>query len=354
MRAGLFYLFETLGEKSPRQAYKEAVDQAVYGEELGFEAVCPAEHHFSAHYGIMPDVLDYLSWVSSRTEKIKLWPMVIVSPLNETIRLAERVAMLDQFSGGRVVFSVGSGYRSYEFEPFGLDIKDNWKIMREQIEFCVKAWKSDGNVSYDGQFLKIKNVEIQPKTLQKPHPPVFITTARDEQIAWAAERGFYVIPAAGFSPWELSHVYDLYDKLAQESGFGKSEYKVFFKWIYVDSNDKRAREYAEKFFMKTIMAFFYGGEHLYKHLTKKLIETWPEERRDEIKESRPITFDTLCGNPNYTPLAWGDPKRVIDFLSVCRDAGANFFIGGFNMGAMDDSLVRSSMKLFMEKVIPYV
>lgn len=353
MKAGLFYLFETLGVKSPAQAYREAVEEAVYGEDLGFDAVCPAEHHFSAHYGIMPDVLDFLSWVSARTKKIKLWPMVVVSPLNETIRLAERVAMLDQFSEGRVVFSVGSGYRAYEFEPFGISIKDNWKIMREQIEFCVKCW-TDGKVDYEGQFVKIKGVEIQPKPFQKPHPPVFITTARDDQIIWAAEHNFYVIPAAGFSPYELSHVFELYDRIAQENGFEKAKHRIFFKWIYVDKDDKRARELAENFFMKTVVAFFYGGEHLYKHLAKKIVETWPVEKRYEIKENEPITFETLCGNPNYTPLAWGDPKRVIDTLSVCKEVGANFFIGGFNMGAMDTADVKNSMKLFMEKVIPYL
>ncbi len=350
MKIGLFYLFETLGEKSPGQAYKEAVEEAVYGEKLGFDAICPAEHHFAEHYGIMPDVIDFLGWVAPKTKKIKLWPLVIVAPLNEPIRLAERIAMLDQFSDGRVIFSVGSGYRAYEFTPFGFDIRNNWKMMREIIEFCVRAWKN-GKISFEGEFIKVKDTEIQPKPIQKPHPPVYITTARDDQVKWAAERGFYIIPAAGFSPYELSHVYNLYDKTAQEMGFPKMENKIFFKWIYVDRSDKRAREFAEKVFMKTIMAFMYGGEHLYKHLLTKLKESWPPERENEFKEGD-ITFENLTGNPYYTPLAWGDPKRVIDTLSICKNAGANFFIGGFNMGAMPTEYVKRSMKLFAEKVLP--
>jgi alkanesulfonate monooxygenase SsuD/methylene tetrahydromethanopterin reductase-like flavin-dependent oxidoreductase (luciferase family) len=352
MKAGMFYLFETLGEKSPAQAYKEAVEEAVFGEKLGFYAVCPAEHHFAEHYGIMPDTLDFLSWVAARTKKIKLWPMVIVAPLNEPIRLAERVAMLDQFSEGRVVFSVGSGYRAYEFTPFGLDIKDNWRIMRESIEFCTKVW-TNGKVSYEGEFIKVKDVEIQPKPFQKPFPPVYITTTRDDQIRWSAERGYYVIPAAGFSIYELQHVFNLYKKYAEENGREDMPEKVAFKWIYVDKSLKKARELAEKYFMKTLFAFFQGGEHLYNLLARKLKETWPKDKPWPGKENE-INFEILTGNIEYTSCAWGDPQKIIEIMQLLKQQGATMFIGGFNMGAMPTELVRKSMKLFAEKVLPYV
>ena len=57
LRSGLFTLFETLGEIDTSKAYQQAVDEAVYGEELGFYAVCPAEHHFAVHV-VAPVVAD--------------------------------------------------------------------------------------------------------------------------------------------------------------------------------------------------------------------------------------------------------------------------------------------------------
>ncbi|GBD03499.1 Alkanal monooxygenase alpha chain [bacterium HR19] len=352
MKVGAFYLFETLGEKTPSQAYKEAVEEAVFAEKIGFYAVCPAEHHFAEHYGIMPDTLDFLSWVAARTKKMKLWPMVIVSPLNEPIRLAERVAMLDQFSEGRVVFSLGSGYRAYEFLPFGYDIKNNWKMMRESIEFCQKVW-INGKVSYEGEFIKVKDVEIQPKPYQKPHPPIYITTTRDDQIKWAAERGIYVIPAAGFSIYELKHVFDLYKREAESLGNQDMPEKIAFKWIYVDRSLKKARELAEKYFMKTLFAFFQGGEHLYNLLARKLRETWPKDKPWPGKENE-INFEVLTGNIEYTTCAWGDPEKIKDIMSLLKEQGVTMFIGGFNMGAMPTELVKKSMKLFAEKVLPYI
>ena len=70
MQAGLFYLFETLGQITPSEFYHQALEEAVYGEELGFSAVCPAEHHFSAHYGIMPRVELFLSLLGLSNELI--------------------------------------------------------------------------------------------------------------------------------------------------------------------------------------------------------------------------------------------------------------------------------------------
>lgn len=352
MKAGLFFLFETLGEKTPSQAYKEAVEESEYGEKLGFHAVCPAEHHFSQHYGIMPDVIDFCSWVASRTKKIKLWPMVIVAPLHEPIRLAERIAMLDQFSEGRVIFSIGSGYRAYEFDPFGLSIKDNWIIMRHVAEFCTKAWKN-GSISYECEWFSVKNANVLPKPYQTPHPPVYITTSRDDQIRWCAERGYFIVPAAGFSVWEVKHSWDTHTKTAEETGNPKLPEKVFFKWIYVDESDRRAREIGENAFMKTIMAFMHGGEFLYKLLMKKIKETMPEEVRETIDWNAPISFDNLT-RPDYTPFAWGDPKRVIDILKPFSEAGATMFIGGFNIGALPSEQIKKSMKLFAEKVLPYI
>src|SRR5207249_8666732 len=110
---------------APSEFYRQAREESGYREELGFTATCPAEHHFSEHYGIMPRVELFLAWVASRTRRIKLWPMVIVAPLRNPIQLAEDLALIDNFSEGRVVASVGSGYRSYEFKPFAQEIGEN-------------------------------------------------------------------------------------------------------------------------------------------------------------------------------------------------------------------------------------
>ncbi|MBI2059796.1 MAG: LLM class flavin-dependent oxidoreductase [Nitrospirae bacterium] len=353
IRSGLFYLFETLGQISVNKAYRLAVDEAVYGEQLGFDAICPAEHHFGEHYGIMPQVELYLSWVAARTQKILLWPMVIVAPLADPIRLAENVAMLDQYSEGRMVFSVGSGYRGYEFTGWGRDIKNNAKMMREAIDVCVQAWTQE-KVDFEGEFFKIHDLHICPQTFQKPHPPVYVTTTRDEQIVWAAERGYGIVPGAGFTPYEISHCYDIHADVAKKAGRnGSLTTKPFFKWIYVDEDDKRAKAVAQDYFIKTVMAFAHGGDYLFKTISKKIQDTWPSDKPLDQYGMEDMDFDKMT-DISRTPLAYGDPKRVIDMLKPCVETGVNFFIGGFNMGVMPSEQVKRSMKLYAEKVMPYL
>lgn len=352
LKSGLFYLFETLDEIAVSDAYRQAVDEAVFGEKLGFSAICPAEHHFADHYGIMPQVELYLSWVAAKTEKILLWPMVLVAPLADPIRLAERVAMLDQYTRGRMVFSVGSGYRGYEFTPWRLDIKDNWKRMRESIDVCVQAWTKD-KVNYRGEHFQLDDVHLCPRPFQKPHPPVYLTTTRDDQIAWAAERGYGIIPGAGFTAYELNHAYQVHREAARKANRPEMTLKPFFKWIYVDDNEKRAREAAEHYFLRTVMAFAHGGEHLFKVIAKKIRETWPSDKPVEQYDLSDLNFDRMT-DITRTPLAYGDPERVVDMLRPCIETGANFFIGGFNMGVMPTEQVQRSMRLFAEKVMPFL
>lgn len=70
IKAGMFQLFETLGQIEVGDAYRQCVDEAVFGEEIGFDSVCPAEHHFGEHYGIMPQTEMFLSWVAARTTRL--------------------------------------------------------------------------------------------------------------------------------------------------------------------------------------------------------------------------------------------------------------------------------------------
>ncbi|HIA00582.1 MAG TPA: LLM class flavin-dependent oxidoreductase, partial [Myxococcales bacterium] len=247
IKAGMFQLFETLGQIDIGQAYRQCVDEAVFGEEIGFDAVCPAEHHFGANYGIMPQTEMFLSWVAARTSRIRLWPMVMVAPIHEPLRLAERVAMLDQFSQGRMVFSVGTGYRKYEFDGLGVDINDSTDRLRECMDICMQAF-GDGKVNHQGKHFQVNDVEVFPKPYQSPRPPVYLTTARDDSVRWAASQGYGVLPAAGFSPFELKHTYDIHDQVSREHGHGILETRPFFKWIYVDEDENRAREVAQNYF----------------------------------------------------------------------------------------------------------
>jgi alkanesulfonate monooxygenase SsuD/methylene tetrahydromethanopterin reductase-like flavin-dependent oxidoreductase (luciferase family) len=358
MDAGLFFLFETLGQMSEAEFYRQSLDECVWGEELGFGAACPAEHHFSSHYGIMPRVELFLAWVAGRTRRMKLWPMVIVAPLRNPIQLAEDCALLDCFSEGRMVCSVGSGYRPYEFVPFGQEIAENAARLREVTEATVRLW-TEPEVTYRGKYYEVIGASLQPRPVQKPHPPVYITTTREDQIRWAAERGFHVFPAAGFNAATLRHDFELHARIAREHDKPAQNVRPCFKWIYVGERHEQAVAEGTELIMRTMMAFAQGGGRLFSLMMGKAVETWP----DTVPKPEWLTAklgDAMAHGLDYAgmvktgwlPFVCGDPAHVTEVLADCKAAGANFFVGGFKCGPMPPEKVKSSMRLFAEKVLP--
>ncbi|MDP6942760.1 MAG: LLM class flavin-dependent oxidoreductase [Myxococcota bacterium] len=358
IKAGLFYLFDTLGQMSPSEFYRQALEETVYGEQLGFDATCPAEHHFSEHYGIMPRVELFLALCAGRTERMKLWPMLVVAPLAEPIRLAEDLALIDQFSEGRVVASVGTGYRNYEFKKFDQDITENHPRLREMIPLMKRLWTEE-KVSHQGEFYAANEVTLQPRPYQTPHPPFYITTTRDDQIRWAAENGVGIVPAAGFNAATLAHDYGLHSEVALAAGQPVMENRPFFKWIYVHEDHDTAVREGTQYILRTLMAFAQGGGRLFSLLMGKSMDTWGEElqrpewltgKAEEVMAAG-IGYEDMVAS-GWIPYVCGSPEHVTEVLKQSVDAGGNYFMGGFKCGPMPHEKVKSSMRLFAEQVMP--
>ncbi|MBI4577471.1 MAG: LLM class flavin-dependent oxidoreductase [Planctomycetes bacterium] len=358
MEAGLFYLFETLGEMPEGEFYRQALEEVSLGEEMGFSAVCPAEHHFSEHYGVMPRVELFLAWAAARTRRALLWPMVIVAPLRNPIQLAEDCALLDQFSQGRMVCSLGSGYRKYEFGAFGQAMEESTERLREVAEVAVRLWTEE-RVTHQGRYYRVQDATLRPRPVQRPHPPVYVTTTRDDQIEWAARHGYGVVPAAGFNPSTLRHDFELARRAAAEARLQVPARRPFFKWIYVGDDHREAVEEGSRYILRTLMAFAQGGGRLFSLLLGKATRAWdgdvgrPEWLTDRVEEvlAAGVTYPQMVKS-GWVPYVCGDAVHVTEVLRECAAAGANFFIGGFKCGSMPQERVRRSMQLFAERVLP--
>jgi alkanesulfonate monooxygenase SsuD/methylene tetrahydromethanopterin reductase-like flavin-dependent oxidoreductase (luciferase family) len=104
------------------EVYRNLVETFVAAEELGFDGGWIAQHHLRGDYGRLPSPLVLLGAVAARTRRIELGTAVTVLPLEDPVRLAEDVAVLDAFSGGRVQLGLGSGGANTDaFGAWGLD-----------------------------------------------------------------------------------------------------------------------------------------------------------------------------------------------------------------------------------------
>lgn len=336
LKSGVFHLFETLNKKKVDQLYREAVEECVLAEELGFEGIHPAEHHFSKHYGIMPRTEIFLAYVAARTSRIKLAPQCIVSPLAEPLRLAEDCAMLDILSGGRFSFSCGAGYRKYEFDKLNFDIEENRERLREICDIVQKAWTGE-KFSHQGKYYQYEDVQVVPTPLQQPHPDIWVTTANPSTIEWTIKHRHTVMATAGFSLKAFQKVLGI----IHDSGIKPESSTVpFFKWLYVAETDEEARAVGQPAFVKTIAAFMQSGERLVEGLLKSIQMAEGEDKMARLSGEDIGAF--ICGSP----------ETIIKELKPFVEAGGNYFIGGFNIGAIPTEQVRRSMELYAKDVMP--
>ncbi|HTE84039.1 MAG TPA: LLM class flavin-dependent oxidoreductase, partial [Dehalococcoidia bacterium] len=122
-------------------------------EDLGYDSVWLAEHHFSS-YGYIPNPLLMAVKLAQVTRRVRLGTAVLVLPFWNPLRVAEDIAMTDQLTEGRLEVGVARGYQPYEFQRFGLKMDDNRERTDEALEVLLRALSEDC-FEYHGRYHNI-------------------------------------------------------------------------------------------------------------------------------------------------------------------------------------------------------
>jgi alkanesulfonate monooxygenase SsuD/methylene tetrahydromethanopterin reductase-like flavin-dependent oxidoreductase (luciferase family) len=160
--------------KVGHRLYNDYLDQLEYADQMGFDAVGVNEHHQNA-YGLMPSPNIMAANLARRTSKANL--VVLgnsIALYNPPIRVAEEFAMLDVISGGRLVagFPVGTSMdTNFCYGEVPATLREKYY---EAHDLIVKAWTEKEIFSFNGKYTKLRYVNLWPKPLQQPHPPIWI------------------------------------------------------------------------------------------------------------------------------------------------------------------------------------
>jgi alkanesulfonate monooxygenase SsuD/methylene tetrahydromethanopterin reductase-like flavin-dependent oxidoreductase (luciferase family) len=169
-----------------RNRYSELLSLADAAERSGLQTVWVAEHHFLAS-GLCPAPPILLAAMGARTRRIRLGSLVSVLPFHSPIEIAEQYAMLDQLTGGRLNFGVGSGYIPAEFEGFGLDPKDKRDRFDRALETILAAFRGE-EVRAEAPGARPVHLNVRPR--QQPSPPIWVAAQRREALPFVARKGF--------------------------------------------------------------------------------------------------------------------------------------------------------------------
>lgn len=169
------------GEERPdADLYDEAIDLAVEAEELGFDSVWVAEHHFWED-SWMSSPLPVCAAIASRTAKIEIGTGLVLAPLYQPVRLAEDAATVDVLSRGRLLLGVGLGWQPHELPAFEMEPKQRVKRLRRAIEVLHSAW--------EGEPVEGVGRRLTPVPCRPGGPPIWIGATSERAIRRAGEIG---------------------------------------------------------------------------------------------------------------------------------------------------------------------
>src|SRR5919201_189975 len=142
MRFGTFHLIGSPGMAPAAERFGETLDHIALADQLGFDAVWVAEHHFS-NYGYSANPLLLIARASATAPRVRFGQAVLVTPFWHPLRLAEDIAIADLLTGGRLEIGLGRGYQPLEFQGFSVDQASSRAIFEEQVELMRLAWTAD-------------------------------------------------------------------------------------------------------------------------------------------------------------------------------------------------------------------
>ena len=170
---------------------EETIEQCILADEMGFDAVWFVEHHFLTTLSGSPCPEVIFGALSRLTKRIRLGFGVSVLPYHHPVRVAERVAMVDQLSHGRVEFGTGRS-APYEQIGMGIDPRDTREMWDESLSMIPKIWSSD-YFEFEGKFWNVPPRQVLPKPYQKPHPPIWVAALQPATYEIAAQKGIGVM-----------------------------------------------------------------------------------------------------------------------------------------------------------------
>ena len=316
---------------SLRNPWDAVYRRAEMAEEAGFDMLTAAHHRFTQGYDAAA-TWTVLAAVAARTEKIRLGTNIFIVPLDHPLDLAEQIATVDQISNGRVFLGAGLGYRPYEYDALQLPFHKRGELMTECLEILQQAWTEE-KVSYQGKHFQFGEIEVLPKPVQSPRPPIYIGANSEAGIRRAARLADgFLVPFPDPLP-KVQETLAWYRKEAAENG--REATVVLGRQIGIASTRRAVEDEWLPRVLQTMRGYRKAGA--------------PTERNEglaaKLKQGGGQATIEDLGNDVFIA---GTPDDVIAGLRRAKEmTGCDVILGGPSGPDADEA-----WKLFTEEVMP--
>ena len=180
-----------------------------------------------ANMKTMLDPLHTLSFVAAHTSRIALGTSVLVMGYRNPVLLAQSLTTIDVLSGGRLRVGLGQGWSKDEHDAAGVSMKDRAARGDEVIQVLKAMWAADP-VEFQGKFFQVPKSIVQPKPVQKPHPPIYLaayTPGAMKRVAMLADGWM----PTGIPIDAMAQMMEGIREMAQEAGRDSSALKMIVR-----------------------------------------------------------------------------------------------------------------------------
>jgi alkanesulfonate monooxygenase SsuD/methylene tetrahydromethanopterin reductase-like flavin-dependent oxidoreductase (luciferase family) len=210
-------------------------------EQLGFEGGWVLEQTIGAAPLLAP--LELLAYCAACTERMRLGVAVLVSSLHDPLQLASAITAVDRLSHGRLDVGVAPGGGRRQFAAFGVDPDTFISYFTEGLQLMKAAWSDEPRVTFHGRFRDVDNLPIQPKPVQRPHPPIWFGGLAPKALARAVRHGDSFLGAGSSTTEAFAGAAQLVRHELAEQNKDPAHFTIGKRvYLMIDDDAERARE----------------------------------------------------------------------------------------------------------------
>ena len=217
-------------------------------EALGYESLWTQEQITGSSPILEPVTL--LSFLAGITEKVRLGTSVIVAPLRNPVQLAKSLGSLDHLSAGRLVVGLGLGGNPADIPPFGISPEKRVRRFTEVIDVMKALW-TQPEAHFQGEFWQLDGLKMEPKPVQKPHPPIWLGARHDNALKRAVRHADGWMGAGSSTTESFVAGVGQVQMYLDESGRDPKSFAISKRvYVAVDNDEKRAEGRLREWFGK--------------------------------------------------------------------------------------------------------
>ncbi len=370
MRFGILYEHQNPrpweGERSEHKLLKDALEQVVLADRLGFDYVWEVEHHFLEEYSHSSAPEVFLAAAAARTQRIRLGHGIVQLPpqVNHPARVAERVATLDLIADGRVELGTGEGSSGAELGGYLVDRTAKREMWEDAIDAVTRMFVEEPFAGWDSEYVQMPVRNVVPKPLQRPHPPLWVACSRRETIHYAARNGIGALSFSFVEPEDAgSWVREYYELIVSDecvpAGFAVNPNVAVVVPMMLHADEQTAidRGIDGAHFFGYSLAHYYGmGAH-----QPGRTSVWEEflanrdargfARKLITADAAPLAVKLMQHGLGSLRGAIGTPQQVLDLVRRYEAVGVDQIIFVLQAGPNKHEHICESLELFAEHVI---